>query len=178
MDIDATEQENQVMREPGGSRRRIARRLNAAYAGGLLSDDTFTHRLDDLLGSRLVDPRNLVGDLNLRGASRWWVRVRMHLRTQVARVTESGASSAMLLALDWSGANAELMVGRHDACDVVLDHPTVSRQHARLLFRDGKWIVHDLRSTNGTSVNGIPVGRCELRPGDRLALGEEQLRID
>jgi pSer/pThr/pTyr-binding forkhead associated (FHA) protein len=84
----------------------------------------------------------------------------------------------VLLALDWSGAEPKLMIGRHHACDVVLAGPTVSRLHARLVFRDGKWIVQDLQSTNGTAVNGTRIGRCELRPGDHLALGEEHLRID
>ncbi len=168
------------MIEPGRSRKQIVRRLNSAYAGGLLSDDTFAHRLDELLGSRLVDPLDLIGDLNLRRAARRWTRFCVHLGQRVARITQSDApsQSAMLLALDWSGGRTELMVGRHDGCDVVLDDPTVSRQHARLLFRDGKWIIHDLHSTNGTCVNGISVGRCELLPGDHLELGENHLRID
>jgi FHA domain-containing protein len=55
---------------------------------------------------------------------------------------------------------------------------TVSRCHARLRYRDGRWILQDLSSTNGTHVNGVPVGRCELRPGDHVALGEECFTID
>jgi pilus assembly protein CpaF len=62
--------------------------------------------------------------------------------------------------------------------DIVLGDPTVSRRHARLLFRDAKWIVHDLRSMNGTTVNDTNVGRCELRPGDVLRIGENTLAID
>jgi pSer/pThr/pTyr-binding forkhead associated (FHA) protein len=31
---------------------------------------------------------------------------------------------------------------------------------------------------NGTTVNGVRVGRCALRPGDRVGLGDESLRID
>jgi pilus assembly protein CpaF len=83
-----------------------------------------------------------------------------------------------LLALDWSGAQPELLIGRHHTCDVMLANPRVSRRHARLVFRDAKWIVQDLQSTNGTVVNGTRVGRCELRPGDCLVLGDEYLRID
>jgi hypothetical protein len=45
-------------------------------------------------------------------------------------------------------------------------------------YRDGKWVLHDLKSTNGTLVNGAPVGRSELRPGDRILLGDERLTID
>ena len=83
-----------------------------------------------------------------------------------------------LLALDWSGAQSEMLIGRHRGCDLVLSELTVSRRHARLMFRDGRWILQDLESTNGTTVNGWRVGRSELRPGDHLALGEAHLTID
>ncbi|MGP0050138.1 MAG: FHA domain-containing protein [Solirubrobacteraceae bacterium] len=71
-----------------------------------------------------------------------------------------------------------MLVGRDDGCDVVLPNVAVSRRHARLLFRDGRWIIQDLDSTNGTAVNGRWVGRCELRPGDDILLGDEHLTVD
>lgn len=69
-------------------------------------------------------------------------------------------------------------MGRHHGCDVVFDDLSVSRRHARLVFRDGSWVVQDLESTNGTIVNGVQVGRCALRPGDHLVLGDAFLRVD
>jgi pSer/pThr/pTyr-binding forkhead associated (FHA) protein len=69
-------------------------------------------------------------------------------------------------------------MGRTRDCDVALDNPTVSRRHAQLIFRDGVWIVRDLGSTNGTSVNGAAVGRCQIRPGDRLGLGLQLVDVD
>jgi pilus assembly protein CpaF len=86
--------------------------------------------------------------------------------------------SELLLALDWTGAREELVIGRHHACDVVLANPRVSRRHARLVFRDGSWVIQDLESTNGTVVNGDTVVRCALRPGDHLVLGGQRLRVD
>jgi pSer/pThr/pTyr-binding forkhead associated (FHA) protein len=83
-----------------------------------------------------------------------------------------------LLGLDWAGAQQELVVGRDCGCDVVLSDESVSRHHARLRFRDGSWVLQDLDSTNGTLVNGVRVGRCSLRPGDRLTLGTLSLQID
>jgi pSer/pThr/pTyr-binding forkhead associated (FHA) protein len=83
-----------------------------------------------------------------------------------------------LLALDWAGGCDELLVGRHLQCDVVVSHPSVSRTHARLSFRDGHWVLRDLDSTNGTRVNGRRVGRCRLEPGDRLSLGSADLLVD
>jgi FHA domain len=166
----------------GASRRRIARTLNAAYANGLLSEETFTYRVDQLFGNRLVDPGRLIGDLSFRRAAGWRARLAATLsalRRSLARSAEAARSSdEVLLALDWTGATTELLVGRHHRCDVVLDDPTVSRRHARLVFRDGTWVLQDLESTNGTVVNGTLVGRCALRPGDQLLVGCAQLRID
>lgn len=169
------------MLHAGASKRRIARSLNAAYAGGLLSEDTFVARLDQLFRSRVIEPSALVGDLTLRQRRRTTaVRVRERLRGLfAARPPSSDCERAeTLLALDWSGATKELLVGRHIACDVIVPGSTVSRQHARLIFRDGKWIIHDLRSKNGTVVNGAYIGRCELYPGDQLLLGYRRLTID
>ena len=163
------------------SRRRIARTLNAAYASGLLSHETFTYRLDQLLSERLIDPRRLIGDLSFRRAVSWRARFAatlVALQRSLAASRELAAPEAILLALDWTGTTGELLVGRHHACDVVLDEPSVSRMHARLVFRDGTWVLQDLESTNGTIVNGAVVGRCVLRPGDEVVLGYARLRID
>jgi FHA domain len=148
---------------PGTRRHRLARTLNAAYAEGLLSEHTLAYRLDLLFASAVVDPARLVGDLTRRVPRR-----RRHRRNE----------RGIFLALDWSGAQEELLIGRHHDCDVVMADLTVSRRHARLFFRDGGWIIQDLESTNGTRLNGKPVGRCRLHPGDQLALGDQLLRID
>lgn len=170
------------MGRPGASRRRITQKLSAAYAGGLLSHDTFALRLDETLRSRLIDSPSLIGDLTLRrdrrGVTAEISALARRFSTRLFKNASPGAPVSVLLALDWSGEQQELSIGRHDSCDVVLDDPTVSRRHARLVFRDAKWIVQDLRSTNGTIVNGARVGRCEIRPGDHLALGDEHLQID
>lgn len=171
------------MIRPGASRRQIARTLNAAYGEGLLSEDTLHHRLDQLLRERLIDPFRLVGDLHLRSPGRGWgTRVvgaaRAALRTVTSPRLDGTAEPPVLLALDWTGAQSELLVGRHQDCDVVLLGLTVSRRHARLVFRDGNWVLQDLDSTNGTTVNGVHVGRCEVRPGDLVELGDARLQID
>jgi pSer/pThr/pTyr-binding forkhead associated (FHA) protein len=71
-----------------------------------------------------------------------------------------------------------LLVGRHPACDVVVADPSVSRRHAQLTFRDGVWILQDLGSTNGTTVNGERVGRTTLQSGDVVELGKQAIQID
>lgn len=59
--------------------------------------------------------------------------------------------------------------------DVILDSPTVSRVHARLDFRDGKYYLKDLNSKNGTFHNGQrlhPQEQCELLKGDCISFAE------
>jgi hypothetical protein len=161
----------------------LARTLNAAYAEGLLSERTLAHRLDALLAGGLIDPAGLVGDLTKR-------RTRQPLRESVLSTATSllhrlqGIGAAppdepgILLALDWTGGCEDLVIGRHPSCDMVVADETVSRRHAQLTYRDGGWVLQDLHSTNGTRLNGQYVGRCRLRPGDRLSLGHQLLRVD
>ena len=168
---------------PGARRHRLARALNAAYAEGLLSERTLTHRLDALFAGLLIDPAQLVGDLTRRGSRRPVRQMLPFGLTSLLHRLRAGTGAGpdgpgIMLALDWTGGCEELLIGRHPSSDVVVTDDTVSRRHARLIFRDGSWIVQDLDSTNGTRLNGQPVGRCRLRPGDQLALGRQLLQID
>lgn len=170
------------MLHPGGIRHRIATTLNTAYGDGLLSENTLAHRLDLLFGSRVIDPSRLIGDLTLRTPDRSLRGVLTRLadsaRRQLLGSERRPRDPATVLALDWAGGVDELLVGRDPDCDIVLSHPTVSRRHARLRFRDGHWMLHDLRSTNGTVVNDVAVVRCQLRPGDHLQIGQQRLLVD
>jgi FHA domain len=163
--------ETDSMLLPGSSRQRLARRLSTAHADGLLSDETLALRLELLFDNRVVDADLLVGDLTQRTATRG-------LRALADKLRPRRAEPPVLLALDWQGGQGELLVGRHRSCDLVLSHPAVSRLHARLAFRSGTWVLQDLDSTNGTTVNGAPVGRCRLAPGDLVVFGEQPVRID
>ena len=63
-------------------------------------------------------------------------------------------------------------IGRSRNCDVVVSDPNVSREHAEIRPRGGSWVLTDLGSTNGSSVNGRRIDRPEvLKPGDEIALG-------
>ncbi|HUO34641.1 MAG TPA: FHA domain-containing protein [Candidatus Acidoferrum sp.] len=48
-----------------------------------------------------------------------------------------------------------IRIGRAPDCDVVLDYPVVSREHARIIDSGGQYVLEDLRSTNGTAVNHL-----------------------
>ena len=54
---------------------------------------------------------------------------------------------------------------------------TVSRHHARLELRDGRWFLLDLESSNGTTVNGRRVHEAEVRAGDRIELGAARFSL-
>jgi hypothetical protein len=168
---------------PGARRHRLARTLNAAYAEGLLSERTLAHRLDALLAGGLIDPARLVGDLTRRRTQRpLGDSVMATINSLLHRLRGGAAATSgeprILLALDWTGGCEQLVIGRHPSCDVIMADETVSRRHAQLTFRDGGWVLQDLESTNGTRLNGAYVGRCRLRPGDRLGLGHQVLQID
>jgi len=62
-------------------------------------------------------------------------------------------------------------IGRKDHNDIVLDEPSVSFEHARIVRSSGEWRVVNLLSTNGTFLNGEKVHQSRLSHGDRLAFG-------
>lgn len=68
-------------------------------------------------------------------------------------------------------------IGRTDGNDLVVNHPSVSRRHARLEPREGAWWIVDLASTNGIKVNGEAVNERSLRAGDVLSIGSVQVQM-
>jgi pSer/pThr/pTyr-binding forkhead associated (FHA) protein len=64
-----------------------------------------------------------------------------------------------------------VMIGRAPSNHIVVDHSTVSAQHALLLrVRDSYWLK-DLNSTNGTHINDILVTDVKLKDGDKIRFG-------
>jgi pSer/pThr/pTyr-binding forkhead associated (FHA) protein len=61
-----------------------------------------------------------------------------------------------------------LTVGRDEHAEIRVDEPLVSRHHARIERREGRYFVLDLGSTNRTRVNGAPVSERELEDGDEV----------
>src|SRR6202163_4919470 len=73
----------------------------------------------------------------------------------------------------------EINVGRVQGNDLMLPKGNVSKRHARLLYRDGRFIVTDLNSTNGTYVNRRKITQATIvREGDRIYIGDFVLRIE
>jgi pSer/pThr/pTyr-binding forkhead associated (FHA) protein len=75
-----------------------------------------------------------------------------------------------------SGDNT--LIGRSPGCQIQIEDPAVSKQHARLYFSDGKWLVEDLNSANGTFVNSHPIQKPKiLKPNDVIKFGTHSFRF-
>jgi hypothetical protein len=70
-------------------------------------------------------------------------------------------------------------LGRSRKCDIVVDDPNVSREHAEVRPRGGSWVLRDLGSTNGSSINGRRTDGAEvLKPGDEIELGTSTMTFE
>ena len=75
-----------------------------------------------------------------------------------------------------AGAAGTLLVGRTPDNDLSIDHPLISRHHARFVRSGSRWTVTDVGSTNGTYLNGQRVvGAAPLQIGDVVDLGGSRL---
>jgi pSer/pThr/pTyr-binding forkhead associated (FHA) protein len=71
-----------------------------------------------------------------------------------------------------------LVIGRASACDLRLQHPSISRRHAQLMRQSERFVLRDLGSQNGTFVNRVKLtGDTEIHAGDEIALGNAVLRL-
>lgn len=75
-------------------------------------------------------------------------------------------------------AGQQVILGRAATCDIVLDDPSVSRRHARLIRSGEQVTIEDLRSSRGTFVNGQRIAAPRsLRTGDLVAIGRFTLKL-
>jgi hypothetical protein len=75
-------------------------------------------------------------------------------------------------------SEAVITIGRDLDNDIILDDRRVSRQHAQLRRRYGQYVLYDLDSTGGTTVNGRPVREAPLETGDVIAFAGVQVRFE
>jgi predicted component of type VI protein secretion system len=71
----------------------------------------------------------------------------------------------------WTISVDEFVIGRGGECDLVLPERQVSREHIKILRENGRFILQDLGSKNGTHLNGMRVtGRVPLQDGDEIQI--------
>ncbi|MDP2991602.1 MAG: AAA family ATPase, partial [Kiritimatiellota bacterium] len=92
----------------------------------------------------------------------------------MAKITiTGGAKNGEIIDLQ----TADLVLGRHSDCDLILDDTRASSHHARLYRAKTEWMLTDLKSTNGTLVNQQPVSTVTLRDNDLIEIGDTQIRF-
>ena len=70
----------------------------------------------------------------------------------------------------------DMTIGRTEGNDLILNHPSVSRKHAKLENRNDQWWIVDLKSTNGVKVNNnVVTDAAPVRAGDKIHIGSVQL---
>jgi pSer/pThr/pTyr-binding forkhead associated (FHA) protein len=72
-------------------------------------------------------------------------------------------------------SDATVSFGRSSGNDVCIDDPNVSRRHCTLSRADGRWVLHDLGSTNGTWLDAARVKRYALRDGETFYVGDARV---
>jgi len=71
-----------------------------------------------------------------------------------------------------------VVIGRSSGCDIVLRHESISRRHAQITFKDGRWILTDLNSKNGVRINTYRVSQETLRDNDRIDVGAARFYVE
>jgi pSer/pThr/pTyr-binding forkhead associated (FHA) protein len=73
-------------------------------------------------------------------------------------------------------AKDRFLVGRGRHCDLVVDSPKVSREHAAFVREGDAWFIEDLGSSNGTWLRGERITKRRIEDGDEYFVSAERLR--
>lgn len=75
-------------------------------------------------------------------------------------------------------ADREVVIGREGGCDLRIAEPRCSRRHARIYPSSTGFRLEDLSSTNGTVLNGVPLGSgTPIGARDRVRIGDTELEV-
>lgn len=107
--------------------------------------------------------------------------------SEVANGSGAGASGVRLVVADAAGdpirrvplsGLEKFCIGRSTRCDLIINHPTVSRVHCLLYLERDRWYVADCESSSGTRVDGTRVGRRRLGESSILEAGDVMLWVE
>jgi two-component system, NtrC family, response regulator GlrR len=138
--------------------RRGPKSLEDADDTGILADDAPAPRRGDPWTTEVVSSEG-----------------REHALVRRFRLLVTGGPDAGKAA---TSAAERAVIGTHETADLVLTDRTVSRFHCDITLSEGKALLRDLGSRNGTLVDGVSVVQAHLRSGSSLTLGRTQVRFD
>jgi hypothetical protein len=162
-------------------RDKVLKVLRDGVAMGRLSHDTFVRRMELALAARRSDElavltADLPSESRLSRLVFGTVEAVSGFTVRLRRAWQAERLPKLLLPHPASGH--PLRIGRDPANGLRLTHETVSRVHAELSRQGGMWVLRDLGSTNGTTVNGRRViGAVVVREGDQIGFGRMSFRL-
>ncbi len=95
--------------------------------------------------------------------------------------TPGSAADARLYLVSEGGelgqvAKARFVIGRGKHCDLVIDSPKISREHAAIVKEEDAWFIEDLGSSNGTWFDRARIERRRIADGDEYFICSEKIR--
>lgn len=76
---------------------------------------------------------------------------------------------------EFESSHTSISIGRRSSNDVCVPNLSVSGRHAAIVFKNDNAWLEDLKSTNGTYINGVQISRQEIQDGDEIILGKVKL---
>ena len=132
--------------------------------------------LDSLNGTK-VNGTKLRGQTAIVGSGDV-VEVGSHHMILVGPRDSPGATRPGASVVGVSQVIQKLLVGRDPECDIVIASDLVSRRHAEIVWTSRGPEIRDLDSRNGTRVNGEPVAKQLLEPGDEIGIASFRVTFD
>jgi hypothetical protein len=102
---------------------------------------------------------------------------------------KSGKNLGWVLRIEYSGDGGsfvsgdiipignKITIGRNHNNQMVLPSQSVSNYHAQIYFEDGRYMLEDLNSTNGTFINDLKIDKKSLQPGDQIRISQTVLAV-
>ena len=165
--------------------------IDAIYKGGLNPPSKFRPELDPDIDAIVLKAMSVDPNQRYESALEFLEALANYITTPRKRVrVEEVADSTMrepaqprrwqLISNRTEGTQethplegADLTVGRDRACTIVINHPAVSRRHARITSEGALLTLEDLKSANGTFVNNVRIERTALKAGDVVRFGAD-----
>lgn len=109
-------------------------------------------------------------------------RVQPPVRTAKKKVPARFRASVVIMeghaeGMEYPIEKSTTVLGRDKDADIAIKDPSISRQHAAIVYHDNAFILKDLGSTNGTYVKSKPVEKVRIRHRDKFRIGDTLIQF-